>query len=105
MEFVSLSVLSDDDYSFHREEGADWPQALGVSWQTLRKLDALDLEPIDGGVAVRTSLIVIDREGKIFWTDGGSRFMHQPLEGLLSETETQIRAALEPQTNTDTSGE
>jgi|GEM_PF-700587 len=93
--FISLTnTLELSTRPFIEEQEITWPAAYGVDLKFVRMLDAINETSPIPGYEIKPTLLILDRAGKIVWSDNHARFRHHEPEKTAAELDEAIAKAL-----------
>lgn len=93
--FVSISNSTElTARPFLEEHQVTWPAAYAVDLRFIRLLDAINETSPIPGYEVKPTILILDRTGKIIWSDNHARFRHQEPEKTAQEVDEAIAKAL-----------
>lgn len=95
MSFLGFTASGrDDTVRLAQRTGMTWPIGTGVSVQDLGKFGALDGAMALPGYELKPLLVLVDRGGKVLWTDNHARHKHLSPAETANQLETAILRAL-----------
>lgn len=77
-----------------RNTGITWPIGFGLPVESLAPFGALDAAMALPGYELKPLLVVVDRGGKVLWTDGNARHKHQSPAETVGQLDQALSDAL-----------
>lgn len=95
VQFISINNLGESSTRpFMEQNEISWPSAYGVDLNYFGLLDAINKESAIMGYEVKPTILLLDRKGKIIWSDNHARYLHQAPEKTTNDLDEAIGKAL-----------
>lgn len=95
VQFISINNLGESSTRpFMEQNEISWPSAYGVDLNYFGLLDAINKESAIMGYEVKPTILLLDRKGKIIWSDNHARYLHQDPEKTNKDLDEAIGKAL-----------